>query len=71
MDIKIRKSNLNLNCDEMGSQRMNSRNVTDIIEGEVKVNKMRISSLSVKDRKEKKKNGWTGQRKLCHYTIFD
>lgn len=50
---------------------MNSRNVTDIIEGEVKVNKMRISSLSVKDRKEKKKNGWTGQRKLCHYTIFD
>lgn len=54
MDIKIRKSNLNLNCDEMGSQRMNSRNVTDIIEGEVKVNKMRISSLSVKDRKEKK-----------------
>lgn len=33
---------------------MNSRNVTDIIEGEVKVNKMRISSLSVKDRKEKK-----------------
>lgn len=68
MDIKIRKSNLNLNCDEMGSQRMNSRNVTDIIEGEVKVNKMRISSLSVKDRKEKKR--MDGQDKGSYVIIL-
>lgn len=40
-----------------------------MIEGEV--NKMGISPLSVKDRKEKERNEWAGQRKLCHYTIFD
>jgi len=47
---------------------MNSRNVTDIIEGEVKVNKMRISSLSVKDRKEKKR--MDGQDKGSYVIIL-
>lgn len=66
--LKIRKSNLNLNCYEIGSQRMDSRNANDNTEEEV--NEISTESLWV-IKKKKIMKGWRRPRKFRYCAIFD
>lgn len=67
--LKVRKINLNLNCCEIGSQRMDSRNANDIIEEAVKVNEISTESLWVIKKKVAK--GMDGEeRGSCGTMLF-